>query len=183
MIKLLNLSERLLAIYSIVLLAFLFVDPWSGIIGAVIVVPMLGVSAIVLLVVTTTAAFRERTGRALLRPLLVLALPAICFGTPASRIGIYARAAIEIPGYYQLLNQEDPKTHIFDCEKSRECQVELFPVKRIAFSWGGLIDNWSGVVYDPVGSVEDIDQNGSAFGGDLIGTFHLWGPWYFCSFT
>lgn len=176
-------GERLLATYSSVLLAFLFIEPWSGAIGPVIVVPLLGVFAIVLLAVTTTAAFRERTGRALLRPFLVLALPMICFGTPASRIGIYTRAAIEIPGYYLLVNQVDPKTHVFECEKTRECRVDLFPVRRIAFSWGGLIDNWSGVVYDPVGSVKDIEQNRSAFGGDLFGTFHLWGPWYFCSFT
>lgn len=77
-------------------------------------------------------------------------------------------------------------------------QVDLGPPRRIAFSWGGIIDNWSGIVYDPSGEVlrarefkKDWSNWGDPelrhvkrlFGGDMRYSFHLWGDWYYCSFT
>lgn len=54
------------------------------------------------------------------------------------------------------------------------------PPERIAFPWpGGIIDNWTGVVWDPSGSAPPEN----AFGGQLIHAVHLGGPWYLCSFT
>ncbi|MFT5467646.1 MAG: hypothetical protein ACI8UO_002752 [Verrucomicrobiales bacterium] len=64
-------------------------------------------------------------------------------------------------------------------------EVEAGPPRRVAFSWGGIIDNWIGVVYDPSGQVLNVDQAEvrSLFGGDLQAAYHLWGPWYYCVFT
>jgi hypothetical protein len=76
--------------------------------------------------------------------------------------------------------------------------VDEGPPRRVAFGWGGIIDNWSGIVYDPSGEVmlvreseEELskaeeaerDRIRSLFGGDLIKATHLWGPWYYCVFT
>jgi hypothetical protein len=69
---------------------------------------------------------------------------------------------------------------------------------RVAFSWGGVLDNGMAIVYDPTGLVAraqefraDLSNWGDPelgpvrdlFGGDLCHAWHLWGPWYFCSFT
>lgn len=76
--------------------------------------------------------------------------------------------------------------------------VDLGPPRRIAFSWGGIIDNWTGIVYDPSGEVlkaQNFKEDWSnwddpslqhvrrLFGGDLRSAWHLWGPWYYCAFT
>ena len=77
-------------------------------------------------------------------------------------------------------------------------EIEPGPPRRIAFSWGGIIDNWSGIVYDPSGEVlkaqqfkddwsnwddPELSAIKSLFGGDLRNARHLWGPWYYCFFT
>lgn len=77
--------------------------------------------------------------------------------------------------------------------------VDSGPPLRIAFSWGGILDNWRGVVYDPSGEVmkanildmttwSNRDDPGYAsvaglFGGTLIRAQHLEGDWYLCWFT
>jgi hypothetical protein len=77
--------------------------------------------------------------------------------------------------------------------------VDKGPPIRVAFPWpGGILDNWSGVVYDPSGLVrkammlrKDLsnlhdpafrDVTG-LFGGDLCYCKSLGGNWYFCGFT
>jgi len=72
-------------------------------------------------------------------------------------------------------------------------QSEAGPELRIAFGWGGLIDNWYGVVYDPTGLVirsneflsdwpnwqaPDLAQVKGLFGGDLRRAQHLGGHWF-----
>jgi hypothetical protein len=66
---------------------------------------------------------------------------------------------------------------------------------RVAFLLGGIIDNWTGVVYDPTGEV--LKVNGfelfgdewreakvtQLFGGDMTSARHLKGHWYLCTFT
>ena len=78
-------------------------------------------------------------------------------------------------------------------------RVDPGPPRRIAFSWGGILDNWRGVVYDPTGEVmkanildrktwpnrDDPDYASVAglFGGTLVRAQHLEGNWYLCWFT
>lgn len=77
--------------------------------------------------------------------------------------------------------------------------IDPGPPQRIAFSWGGLLDNWRGVVHDPSGEVmkanildrttwsnrDDTDYASVSglFGGTLIKAQHLTGDWYLCWFT
>jgi hypothetical protein len=80
-------------------------------------------------------------------------------------------------------------------EERRLCHVEGV---RVAFQQpGGLLDNWTAIVYDPTGLVMDINRCKSydewrspkmahvrgLFGGDLQSAQHLEGFWYLCSFT
>jgi hypothetical protein len=59
--------------------------------------------------------------------------------------------------------------------------TEPGPTARYAFCFGGITDNWLGVVHD---QSRTFGQAPSAvFGGDLVEVLHLWGPWYFVQFT
>lgn len=61
---------------------------------------------------------------------------------------------------------------------------------RVAFPKPGqFLDNWSGIVYDPTGAVEQGDfdtyptQIKKLFDGDMVVCDHIVGPWYDCAFT
>ena len=68
-----------------------------------------------------------------------------------------------------------------------DCRVDEGPPMRIAFSWGGLLGTWYGIVYDPTGEVMNANKEGAAalelFGDFLTSSQHLWDDWYFCWFT
>ena len=86
-----------------------------------------------------------------------------------------------------------------DSEFNHPIIVDSGPPLRVAFSWGGILDNWRGVVHDPTGEVmkanildtktwsnrDDPDYASVAgfFGGTLIRAQHLEGDWYLCWFT
>ena len=53
--------------------------------------------------------------------------------------------------------------------------------RRAAVIWSGIADNWHGVVYDPRRTMDAADP--MAFGGKLILRLHLWGAWYYVSYT
>lgn len=74
--------------------------------------------------------------------------------------------------------------------------TDLGPPNRVAFNPAGMLDNWSGIIYDPTGDVmlakgfDSVtghfyapDRVTKLFGGDLVGCRHLWGRYYSCSFT
>ena len=77
--------------------------------------------------------------------------------------------------------------------------IDPGPPRRVAFSWGGILDKWHGIVYDPTGEVikanilntetwsnrDDPDYASVAglFGGTLVRAQHLEGDWYLCWFT
>jgi len=83
--------------------------------------------------------------------------------------------------------QNNPTANPPGC--SDRVEVEPGPPLRVAFSWGGLLDNWTGIVHDPGGEVlaannpECPSEITLLFGGCLIHARHIWGPWYFCAFT
>ena len=78
---------------------------------------------------------------------------------------------------------------------------ETDPVFRVAFSWGGMIDNWYGIVYDPSGNImrfndsdprfpdqgqkddEELNKIRMIFGGVLYKVEKLSNHWYMCWFT
>lgn len=63
------------------------------------------------------------------------------------------------------------------------------PPRRFAFYWiRGIIDNWSGVVFDPSGDVMNVNNNPQAaerwlFGGEMYRCESLGSDWYLCWFT
>ena len=78
---------------------------------------------------------------------------------------------------------------------------ETDPVFRVSFSWGGIIDNWCGIVYDPSGKImrcnesdprfpdqgpkddEELNKIRIIFGGVLYKAEKLSDHWYLCWFT
>lgn len=77
-------------------------------------------------------------------------------------------------------------------------QSDPGPPVRLAFNWGGVIDNWNGVVWDPTGVVASArgwrKDNGhlrltaspeakALFGGDLVWCRRLGGDYFYCVFT
>lgn len=76
------------------------------------------------------------------------------------------------------------------------CQMDEGPPRRFAFAGTGILDNWSGIVFDPSGKVAGARGFDPAthrltadpavtglFGGDLVACAPLWGGYYDCSFT
>ena len=61
--------------------------------------------------------------------------------------------------------------------------VEPGPPIRVAFSWGGMLDNWVGIVHDPSHTAGDLDESQFWFGGIMRRAQPLWGDWYICWFT
>lgn len=74
--------------------------------------------------------------------------------------------------------EENPKN--IEAWPSEVYLVDPGPPPRVSFAWGGMLDNWCGVVHDPSGRVL---KHGFDPGGVTLHVEHLWGNWYFCSFT
>jgi len=101
----------------------------------------------------------------------------------------------EIGAYTKMFRHEKEYSRIVsDVLNGREsgchdsCIIDDGPPVRVAFSWGGLTDNWGGVCYDPSGSILEVNQSNTGamrelFGGELTSVKHLWDGWYYCSFT
>lgn len=71
-----------------------------------------------------------------------------------------------------------------DCVRTRRCQLDDGPPRRVAFAWDGLIDNWYGVVHDPDGQLRDAPEaHRNVFGGALVVCRALADDYYFCTFT
>lgn len=73
--------------------------------------------------------------------------------------------------------------------------VDHGPPLRVAFNPEGMLDNWSGIIFDPTHQVmlaDGMDRDGrfrapphvtELFGGDLVSCRHLWGDYFHCGFT
>jgi len=118
--------------------------------------------------------------------IIVFSLLAVSYFTPyGSEMSMYLKLYQSEGEYINIVNnviggQEGA------CDWS--CVIDYGPPVRVAFSWGGFNDNWSGICYDPTGIVLQADNSYSnsirgMFGGDLIATTHLWNDWYYCAFT
>ena len=74
--------------------------------------------------------------------------------------------------------------------------VDYGTPRRVAFEPSGILDNWSGIVWDPThdvmkadgfdaktGRFHAPDRITKMFGGDLVTCRRLGGDWFDCSFT
>jgi hypothetical protein len=140
------------------------------------------------------------------RILSTIASPALCILTTLAalpllaiggRLGDLARLGLNHRHYEAIIRnaaaKPDPEPYVED--GGVRYTVDLGPPVRVAFNPEGLLDNWSGIIFDPTGDVmkaHGFDTSGKfyapdritkLFGGDLVGCRHLWRDYYKCSFT
>ncbi len=152
-------------------------------------------------VVVIYALIRRRTTWFGLVSILIVPTVILLFGLTSigSDLGLYFRLWRNESQY-----MKDVKL-IMEAKSRDELKEFKYPIIideglpiRIAFGWGGVIDNWYGIVYDPTAEVlrarlfksdwANWDDSKllavkKLFGGDMTFARHLWGNWYFCNFT
>jgi len=127
---------------------------------------------------------------------IIAGMTALLWATPTGRLtATYFRLWHRESAYQAIVDQlsSDPSGEV-----PRDTRVDPGPPLRVAFSWGGVIDNWHGIVHDPSGEVlkasrfkadwsnwgdPELRDVKSLFGGDMRSARHLWGHWYYCTFT
>lgn len=125
---------------------------------------------------------------------MLIAWPLLATG---SFVGAFTRLMLN-SGHYEAIIarvQTNPRPAWFEEDDGVTYSVDLGPPVRVAFNPEGMLDNWSGIIFDPTGDVmqaDGFDQHGKfraperitkLFGGDLVGCRRIWGDYYACSFT
>jgi hypothetical protein len=156
----------------------------------------------VLLALRHDMPWKSKILAVVISPLLLSAL--IFTGFPilraGSHIGIYGKLLRNHSAYEQIIAQNNVPIDNGPLQERRtengiEYEIDSGPPLRFAFEPNGILDNWSGIVYDPSGDVmlaDGFDSNGKfraperitkLFGGDLVFCSHLFGHYYKCGFT
>lgn len=124
-----------------------------------------------------------------------LSWPTLALG---NYIGTMSRLMLN-QGHYEAIIAKvraNPKPAWYQDDDGVTYSVHLGPPIRIAFNPAGMLDNWSGIIYDPTGDVmladgfdpktgefAAPDKVTKLFNGDLVRCRRLWGDYYDCSFT
>ncbi|MBB5714172.1 hypothetical protein [Sphingomonas aerophila] len=126
---------------------------------------------------------------------LALAWPSLAAG---SFSGSLSRLLVNKSQYEAIIRkaQSHPRPDWFAEDEGVTYSVDVGPPVRVAFNPAGMLDNWSGIIYDPTGDVTLArgfdpksgrflapDRITKLFNGDLVSCRHLWGSYYDCSFT
>ncbi|WOK36298.1 hypothetical protein [Sphingomonas sp. C3-2] len=128
---------------------------------------------------------------------IMLAWPALYGG---SVLGTHVRLLINLASYRQIIAEARTGTLepgiYHTSENGIHYIVDNGPPVRVAFNPDGLLDNWSGIIFDPTGIVMSAkgfhpvtgafyapERVTKLFGGDLVSCHSLWGDFYHCSFT
>jgi len=133
---------------------------------------------------------------ALLGLCLVAAMPALATGMLA---GTATRLFWNQRSYAAIIETErrraGPEPFVQPSSRGIRYLVDRGPPLRVVFNPEGLLDKWSGIVFDPTHQVmlaEAFDSRGQfraprhiteLFGGDLVSCRPLWGDYFHCSFT
>lgn len=126
----------------------------------------------------------------------------ICLSWQSLALGSYTGTMSRLMlnrGHYEAIIakvRSDPRPAWFQDDDGVTYSVDLGPPIRVAFNPAGMLDNWSGIIYDPTGDVMLADGFDSKtgkfvapdrvtklFNGDLVSCRRLWGDYYDCSFT
>lgn len=157
---------------------------------------LIGVGLVIMLLAALT--FR-RNRRIAAIACVIMATGLMAFFTLGPELGARVRFAL-VRSEYERRVAEILRAHdIAATPQSDDCRIDVGPPVRIAFKrGGGLVDNWTAIVYDPSGEVlkarqfkadwsnwDDPALRGvkHLFGGDLRWAEPLGGNWYQCSFT
>lgn len=130
--------------------------------------------------------------------LLALSTPTVSMG---SLTGAWLRLLSNRTQYEAIIasleaGHRDPADGQHRSERGITFIADRGPPLRVAFNPEGILDNWSGIVFDPSQDVvnaapfDPASGNGGArqsitslFGGDLVRCRRLGGSYFFCSFT
>ena len=184
-----------------------FVARWSTGLGCIVflfVAPFLVVFLAVFGVVHTVRGFglalrairlRDRVSAAAAAP---VAIAAILLAAPSAvttgfYLGSLSRLLVNRSDYDAIIANAEcvPSTGTgFQEFRGIQYSVDRGPPLRIAFAPEGILDSWSGIIFDPSGELSRARRRGGIpdeirgiFGGDLIGCRPLWGDYYQCTFT
>ena len=210
-----NHIKRATLFFAIILLVPLivgFIDSWSAALGFILFLLGIPVTLVVLATGTIVGLAKaaklpledgDRRNRAFAVGVILLLFAATILGAlPSLRIGSFIGSFSRL-----MVNHRHYEAIIAKANKTRQSvwyeddgaitySTDLGPPIRVAFNPAGMLDNWSGIIYDPTGDV--MLANGfdpktgkffapervtKIFGGDLVGCRHLWGSYYDCSFT
>lgn len=134
------------------------------------------------LLVAAIALRRRRSRRPVYAVMIILALWCAWIYLPVRDLGLWVRLSVESSRIEQALGElrqgREPA-----CVAEKQCDADAGPPLRVAFNWGGLIDNWAGIVLDPTDTITDIERHRGVFGGRLMGCRLLKPKVYLCSFT
>ena len=133
----------------------------------------------------------------LLSALVFTSLPILWSG---AYVGVYGKLLLNHSEYELIVRQNNVQIggepiQSLSTENGIEYEIDSGPPVRFAFEPDGILDNWSGIVYDPSGDVmlaDGFDSKGKfrapdrvtkLFGGDLVSCSHFFGHYYKCGFT
>jgi hypothetical protein len=156
---------------------------------------------LVLLCACLVAGLRRRQGNFAVAGGLVLGAILLLLGAPALELfGVRLAFSAHKPAYEEIVADAAKGRLKGSGRASRNgvnYQVDVGPPARVAFVWGGLLDNWSGVVFDGTdvvasargwssgvtGTFTATPEAQKLFGGDLVWCEELSEHYYYCSFT
>lgn len=191
-----------------------FTWAWSKAIGFVllmIVFPMVAVALLLTGIVFTIQGIklafawpmspRKRVMASLAVPAMFALGLAVAWHARVGGIvaGTAARLAVNQGQYLAIVETERQqarrRTSGFQEAAGVTYVVDHGPPLRVAFNPEGMLDNWSGIIFDPTHEVmraDGFDRSGrfraperitKLFGGDLVSCRHLWGDFFHCGFT
>jgi hypothetical protein len=171
--------------------------PMMDAISPFLMMPLIGIhGAIGLFGVCVELARMVERRRASITPFWAGAAFLILTSSSLSWIGIAAVFAMERPDYDRVVAAARSGAAAEAFTTLRKVEFDEGPPLRIGFVWGGLLDNWNGIVWDPTGRV-GLAQGWAAepgrftapddvrkiFGGDLLMCQALWDDYFHCVFT
>jgi hypothetical protein len=155
-------------------------------------------ASIPLVVAAVIIGIKGKLRGLLVAPVLVVAVAIVGWASPlGTTFGAHCKFW-RGKAYYQSVVAE-LAAGADDSAFEHPINIDPGPPRRVAFSWGGILDNWRGIVYDPTGEVmkanildtqswsnrndPDYASVAGLFGGTLIRARHLEGNWYLCWFS
>jgi hypothetical protein len=190
-------------VMSVITLCVFWYD-FNGFSGAMLRVMLKGLCLIAGMLLAAFWLIAIRKERIWLSPIIAISLIGflVCaYLTTAERVGRYSKFYLYKRNYEtsvgEIIQFRQSKSTSDACNHSFDYCIDPGPPVRVAYVWGGHLDNWYGVVYDPTGEVLESTKSGISwssrndpssknfkmlFSSHLISAKHLTGSWYFCDF-